>query len=76
MDITHHAEAIAAISAACLDLIEKLPDTDIVREIKGLLEEQFDIIDCLGQTRHFGSDSLDWVIQKCNNIITPTEDLA
>lgn len=66
--IEHHTQAIVTICNACLELLETQPDTDVITELKQLLESQFDILDCILQDRHFGSDQLDSVINDCARI--------
>ncbi len=69
--IEHHILAIVSCCSSCLELLSTQPETDTVLEMKELLEYQFDILDCIIQDRHFGSDGLDVVIEQCNNIVNP-----
>jgi len=65
----HHLIASLSVSTACLQLLGVMPETDQVLEMRTLLEDQFEIIECLTQSRHFGSDALDHVIQDCHNVL-------
>ena len=64
----HHHVALLNIANASLQLISLLPETDAVTELAEILEELFDIVDCMISDRHFGSDGLDFVIRKCGEI--------
>jgi len=73
--IDHHTLAIYSVTEACLQLLDTQPDTDAIVEMRDLLESQFDIIDCLLNNRHFGSDGLDVVIQDCNNVLAQVKEM-
>jgi hypothetical protein len=49
-------------------LLELHPETDAIVDLKNILDEQFGIIDCMVNHRHYGSDQLDFVIKKCQEI--------
>ena len=71
--IEHHILAIVSCCSSCLALLSTQPETDAIMELRELLEYQFDILDCIIQDRHFGSDGLDAVIEQCNEIINQVE---
>ncbi len=67
--VDHHLLAAQKCVDTSLELIEILPETDAVVKMRQLLEYQYDILDCLINHRHFGSDALDLIIQDCQTII-------
>jgi hypothetical protein len=72
--IDHHTLAIWSVTNASLELISTQPETDAMVELRELLEYQFDILDCIMHSRHFGSDSLDAVIEDCNKVLNQVKE--
>ncbi len=72
--IDHHTLAILSCNTASLELISTQPETDAMLELRDLLEAQFDVIDCTVHSRHFGSDSLDSLIQQCHNVVNQVKE--
>lgn len=67
--INHHTLAVLSCNTASLELLSTQPETDAICELRDLLEAQFDVLDAMMHNRHFGSDSLDAVIEECNCVI-------
>jgi hypothetical protein len=72
--VEHHTLALLSCNTAALELLSTQPETDAICELRDLLEAQFDIIDCIIQNRHFGSDGLDSVIEQCNSIVAQVKE--
>ncbi len=70
----HHVLAIWSVTNACLELLTTQPETDANIELRELLEYQFDILDCVMNARHFGSDSLDVVIADCHKVLAQVQE--
>lgn len=73
--IDHHHLALISCATAALDLLSTQPETDVICEICALLEMQLEVINCVINSRHFGSDALDEIIQKATAIIEQVEKL-
>lgn len=63
----HFLAAYLASSAAC-DLIDLLPDVDLVLDLEELLLSQQEIFIHIMEEKHYGTDNL-------NNFITFTQDI-
>ncbi len=72
--VEHHTLALLSCNTASLELLSTQPPTDAICELRDLLESQFDIIDCIIQNRHYGSDELDCVIGLCNEIVAQVKE--
>jgi hypothetical protein len=66
--IDHHLLTTFSICNTCLDLLEIHPETDAIVDLKNLMLEQYEIIDCMIHSKHYGTDQLDFVIKKCQEI--------
>lgn len=73
--LDHHSLAIWSCCNACLELITTQPETDAILELRDLLEYQYDIIDCVLNHRHFGSDGLDYVIHDCHKVLNQVREM-
>jgi len=73
--LDHHFLAVHSITNAALELLHTQPDTDAICELRSILEAQFDIIDCVLQNRHYGSDGLDDIIQNCKNVLNQVKEM-
>ena len=73
--VDHHSLAILSCATAALDLLSTQPETDVMCEIYGLLELQIEVINCTINSRHYGSDALDEIIQKSTAIMGQVEEL-
>ena len=69
IQVDHHVLALLTISNACLELVHIQTKTDAIVELQELLEAQWDIVDCIIHSRHFGSDGLDDVIRQCETVV-------
>jgi hypothetical protein len=74
--VDHHLLAAQKCVDASLELLECLPETDTIHKMRELLEYQFDIVACLLQQRHFGSDGLDSIIQICHNVTNQIDNVG
>lgn len=74
--IERHTLAILSCNTAALDLLTTQPPTDAICELRDLLEAQFDVIDCTIHDRHFGSDSLDSLIEQCHCVINQVKEFG
>ncbi len=66
--LDHHNLAILSCCSSALELLSTQPSSDAVCELRELLEAQFDIVNCVIQDRHYGSDELDSVIEFCHDV--------
>ena len=76
MTVEHHLLAAQKCVDTTLELLEVLPETDATIKMRELLEYQFDVLSCLINDRHFGSDGLDAIIQDCHTIINGIDKLG
>lgn len=70
----HHVIAVFSCAMASLELISTQPETDVICELRDILELQFDVLDCIIHSRHYGSDGLDDIIEKCNSVVTQVKE--
>ncbi len=70
----HHIITVFSCAMASLELISTQPETDVICELRDILESQFDILECVIQSRHYGSDGLDHIIEKCNAVVTQVRE--
>ncbi len=75
MNVDHHVLALLSITHANIELLATLPDTDIIKELREINEDQFDILQCIIHNRHYGSDDLDNIIQDCQTVISQAKEL-
>ncbi len=73
--VDHHLLTLYATVNASLELLHTQPETDVIIELRNLLEASFDIIDCMNNFRHYGSDSLDIVIRDCDKILMQIQEM-
>ncbi len=73
--VDHHQLAILSCATACLDLLSTQAETDIICELYGLVELQIEVVNCMINSRHFGSDALDDIIQKATAVMQQVEEL-
>lgn len=71
----HHMLSIVTCNIASQSLLSTQPETDVICELRELLDTQFDIIDCMNNDRHFGSDELDSIIEQCSIICAQVKEL-
>jgi hypothetical protein len=69
MRLEPHILAILNASQASLDLLDMLPDADIVEELRYTLDAQFKILLTIIDNRHYGSDKLDEFNLHCDEIM-------
>lgn len=70
-----HIQVALCITNACVELIGTLPQNDAVSEMHDLLIDQFDILKCCLDGRHFGSDQLDGAVSQCVAIIEQVKQI-
>ena len=73
--IDHHLLALYSCVNASIELLQTQPETDVVVEMRNLLDAAFDIIDCISNCRHFGSDNLDMIIRDSDKILMQIQEL-
>jgi len=61
----HFCAVVAASSAAC-DLLEVLPECDLIDEMKNLIHIQFDLLAHLLEGKHYGTDNINNFIEYTN----------
>lgn len=71
----HHLVTVYAITNAVIDLLSTQPESDIILEAQSLMESQFDILHCMVNHRHYGSDGLDSIIHDCTTVVEQVEEL-
>ncbi len=70
-----HFYAAALASEAACDLIDILPDTDIVANLGILLEIQLDLFAHIIQGKHYGTDHLSHFLTYCQDMKKQAERL-
>ena len=75
IQVDHHSLAILSCATAVLDLLSTQPETDVICEIYALLELQLEVVNCTINSRHYGSDALDEIIQKATAVMEQVKEL-
>jgi hypothetical protein len=71
-----HSQAIIDSNRVALKFAELLPDTDLIIEIKGILLTQTDILDCMENGKHYGTDALKNFSQYCEHTISEMVEMT
>jgi len=61
--VENHLFSILCSITACREILDLLPEKDMVDEMKFLTEKAEDILICVIEKKHYGTDSLDWFMQ-------------
>lgn len=64
---SHFVAALLASSAAC-EILEILPENDLVLELKNLMEIQYDLFCHIIEGKHYGTDNLQYFIEYAEDI--------
>jgi len=71
----HHLIAALSIANASLQMLNMMPETDAILDLRENMQDLFDIVECLIQARHFGSDQLDCIIQECDKVVEQIDQI-
>lgn len=66
--VDQHILATFYASIAACDMCDLLPPTDVVEELKTILNIQFDIMKTMLESKHYGSENLSDFIEHCKEI--------
>ncbi len=64
---SHFVAALLASSAAC-EILDILPENDLVLELKNLMEIQYDLFCHIIEGKHYGSDNLKYFIEYTEDV--------
>jgi hypothetical protein len=66
--VENHLFSLLCSLTACEEILDILPDKDMVDELKFLIDHSQEILMCVIEEKHFGTDNLDWFMQYTMNL--------
>jgi len=63
----HFAAAYKASEVSC-EMMDILPETDLILELSNILEIQRTLMECIVQKKHFGDDNITSFINYCDEL--------
>jgi len=61
--VEHHLFSLLCSVTACKEILDVLPDEDMIDQLKFLMKQTEDILLHIIEEKHYGTNNLDWFMQ-------------